>query len=157
MVDCFTKWVTARPIAQNDVKSVAQKFFAEWITDHGIPYRIHTNRGTQFESYLLRELCHLLKIDRSRTTSYHPEGNEHVERSNGILKSLRRMQLERFEQNQWDAALPGCLFAYRAVIHTSTGQTPAFLTYGREMWLAADIINEPPQGPQSNGLSNNSD
>ena len=149
MVDYFTKWATARPIAQADAKSVAQEFLAGWIADHGVPYRVHTDRGAQFEEYLLRELCHLLKIDRSRTTAYHPEGNGQVERTNRTLKSLLRMQLGRFEQNQWDAAIPTCLLAYRAAIHTSTGQTPAFMTYGREFRLPADIINEPLNWPSN--------
>ena len=59
------------------------------------------------------------------------------------------MQLGRFEQNQWDAAIPTCLLAYRAAIHTSTGQTPAFMTCGREFRLPADIINEPPNWPSN--------
>ncbi|VUZ49359.1 unnamed protein product [Hymenolepis diminuta] len=151
MVDYFTKWATARPIVQADAKSVAQEMWGGWIADHGVPYRIHTDRGTQFESYLLRELCHLLKIDRSRTTSYHPESNGQVERTNRTLKSLLRLQLERFEQNQWDVALPTCLLAYRAAVHASTGHTPAFLTYGREIRLAADVINEPPHAPGAHG------
>ncbi|VDL58433.1 unnamed protein product [Hymenolepis diminuta] len=98
MVDYFTKWATVRPIAQADTKSVAQVFFAGWMADHSVPYRTHTNRGTQLEK-----------------------------RTNRILKSLPRLQLERFEQNQWDVVLPTCLLAYRAAVHASRGQTPAFL------------------------------
>ncbi|VUZ39430.1 unnamed protein product, partial [Hymenolepis diminuta] len=41
--------------------------------------------------------------------------------------------------------------AYRTAVHASTGQTPAFLTYGRELRLAADIINKPPHAPHALG------
>ncbi|VDL64212.1 unnamed protein product [Hymenolepis diminuta] len=121
MVNYFTKWATARPIVQADAKSVAQ------------------------------ELCHLLKIDRSRTTSYNPESNRQVESTSRTLKSLLRLQLERFEQNQWNVAPLTCLLAFRAAVHASTNQTPAFLTYGREIRLAADVINEPPHAPRAPG------
>ncbi|VDL58147.1 unnamed protein product, partial [Hymenolepis diminuta] len=90
------------------------------------------------------ESCHLLKIDRFRTISYHPEGNDQVERTNRTLESLLRLQLERFEQDQWDVTLPTCLLAYWTAVHTSTGQISALLTYGLELGLAADIINGTP-------------
>ena len=41
MVDYFTKWATARPIAQADAKSVAQEFLAGWIADHGVIPNTH--------------------------------------------------------------------------------------------------------------------
>ncbi|VUZ56485.1 unnamed protein product [Hymenolepis diminuta] len=123
-------------------------------TDPGKTSKIHewplprnaeeVRRFLGLAGYYRRFVKGFADIAKPLTTAYHPEGNGQVERTNRTLKSLLRMQLECFEQDQWDLALPTCLLAYRAAVHASTGQTPAFLTYGRELRLAADITNEPP-------------
>ena len=59
IVDYFTKWATARPVAQADAKSVAQEFLVGWIADHLFPYRVHTDKGghnlkdTFYKSYAI--------------------------------------------------------------------------------------------------------
>ena len=44
----------------------------------------------------------------------------------------------------WDLNLGLPLMAYRSAVQTSTGFTPQFLMYGREMRLPIDIIYRPP-------------
>ncbi|VDD78593.1 unnamed protein product [Mesocestoides corti] len=145
MVDYFTKWANAVPIRKADALSVAKGFMAGWVADHGVPYQIHTDRGSQFESMLLLELCDLLGVHRSRTTAYHPQGNGQVERTNRTLKMLIRLQLDEYGLNQWDDALPACLLAYRSAVHSSTGLTPAVMTFGPELRLPSDIVAPPPR------------
>lgn len=145
MTDFFTKWANARPMKEIDAGTVAQEFIAGWVADHGVPYQIHTDRGTQFESSLLQELCKVLRIKKSRTTTYHPQGNGQVERTNRTLKQLLTLQLDSMEHDKWDTAIPACLLAYRAAEHASTGHTPAFLMYGRELRVPADVQYMPPR------------
>ncbi|OON15439.1 hypothetical protein X801_08758, partial [Opisthorchis viverrini] len=75
MVDHFTKWCEAIPIPKLDAWTVAKTLFPEWIARWGVPYRIHTDQGSNFESLLFKELCHILNIKKTRTTVYHLEGN----------------------------------------------------------------------------------
>ena len=49
------------------------------------------------------------------------------------------------EHDKWDLAIPACLLAYRAAEHASTGYTPAFLVYGRELRVPADVLFAPPR------------
>jgi hypothetical protein len=46
------------------------------------------------------------------------------------------------ETSDWDTRLSEILLGYRASSHTSTGYSPALLTYGRELLLPAQLIAE---------------
>ncbi|KER24264.1 hypothetical protein T265_08056 [Opisthorchis viverrini] len=63
-----------------------------------------------------------------------------VERTNLPLKGLLKVFINHETFEQWDVALPPCLLAYRATIQVPIGQTPSFMTTGREMRLRSDTI-----------------
>ena len=76
----FTRWRDAIP-AQNDSAETIAEILEERIFCYfGIPERLHTDQGAQFESKLMAELCALWGISKSRTTPYHPQSNGVVER-----------------------------------------------------------------------------
>ena len=52
-----------------------------------------------------------------------------VERFNRTLKAILRKHAARFG-NQWDRYLPGILWTYRNIPHSSTGEKPSFLLFG---------------------------
>lgn len=138
LVDYFTKWCEAVPLAQIDATTVANAIVNEWICNWGAPNQLHSDRGSNFESSLILELCRALGIDKTRTTAYHPQGNGQVERTNRSLKALLKSFIDR-NVSDWDAVLPKCLLAYRSSVHSSTGQTPYFLWTGREARLPSDL------------------
>ena len=139
MVDYFTKWCEAAPLKRTDAHTVARVIFDTWISRWGAPIQLHSDRGSNFESLIVSEMCSILKIRKTRTTPYHPEGNGLVERTNRSLRSLLRAFVDRFHTDDWDLALPHCLLAYRGSVHASTGQTPHFLMTGRELRLPIDL------------------
>ena len=71
--DYFTKWVEAFPLPDQEARTVANKFVKEFVCRYGTPRKLFTDQGTNFQSQLLREVCELLDIDKSRTTPYHPQ------------------------------------------------------------------------------------
>ena len=138
LVDYFTKWCEAIPLAEIDATTVANAVLYHWICRWGAPGQLHSDRGSNFESSLMHQICDTLKIDKTRTTSYHPQGNGLVERTNRSIKTMLRIVTQK-NALSWDVSLPHCLLAYRSTVHKSTGQTPHFMWTGREVRLPSDL------------------
>ncbi|BHF67614.1 hypothetical protein SprV_0301064100 [Sparganum proliferum] len=149
MVDCFTKMAEAVPLPDASAPTVARAIFNGWICRWGAPDQLHSDRGSSFESSVVHELCKVLKIKKTRTTAYHPQGNGQVERTNRTLINLLRAFVDRNSASTWDEALPACMLAYRSTVNATTQHTPFFLTCGREMQLPEDL-HLPPIHPVEN-------
>ena len=70
--DYFTKWTEAFPMKNMEASTIAQILMNEFITRYGVPEILHTDQGRNFESSLIKELCHTLGINKTRTSPYHP-------------------------------------------------------------------------------------
>ncbi|BHF79359.1 hypothetical protein SprV_0702247900 [Sparganum proliferum] len=149
MVDCFTKMAEAVPLPDASAPTVARAIFNGWICRWGAPDQLHSDRGSSFESSVVHELCKVLKIKKTRTTAYHPQGNGQVERTNRTLINLLRAFVDRNSASTWDEALPACMLAYRSTVNATTQHTPFFLTCGREMQIPEDL-HLPPIHPVEN-------
>ena len=132
MIDSLTVWGEAVPVNDQTPQTVSQTFFDVWISRFGVPYRVHSDLGAEFESALFARLCELLKIRHSRTTAYRPQANGKIERFNRTLVGMLKRAVEE-HPDTWEETLPQVLMAYRSTIHSSTGYTPYRLAFGREM------------------------
>lgn len=79
-IDRFTRWPEAIPISDSKAETVAKAFFFHWIARFGVPEKLTSDQGKQFESELFSELNKLLGIQKIHTTTYHPEANGILER-----------------------------------------------------------------------------
>ena len=147
IVDYFTRWAEAVPLSAITAEAVALAFVHGWVSRFGAPRRLHSDQGSQFEARLFQSLCTILGIRKSRTTSYHPEGNGLVERLNRTLIHHLKAFVGPTDVH-WDIHLPLVLLAYRAAVHSSTGFTPSRLLYGAELRLPADLVFPPPDPPE---------
>jgi transposase InsO family protein len=57
---------------------------------HGIPRRIISDRGPQFASKFMKELCNALGIERNLSTAYHPQMDRQTERINQEIETYLR-------------------------------------------------------------------
>nr|CAB3263343.1 uncharacterized protein LOC108950853 [Phallusia mammillata] len=141
--DLFTKYVRALPMRHQSAHETAGILFHRWLTVHGVPEIIHSDRGGNFESELFAELVRLMGCTKSRTTAYHPVGNGGVERNNRTIISMLRNYVQR-DPKRWDEALSAVVASYNASRHESTGLSPHFLLTGHQLRLPADLISSRP-------------
>ena len=89
--DYFTEWIECFPMANMEASTVAKIVVEEVVAKFGIPNKIHSDQGRQFESFLFKEMYKILQIEKTRTTAYHPQSDGMVERFNRTLASMISM------------------------------------------------------------------
>nr|XP_006823845.1 PREDICTED: gypsy retrotransposon integrase-like protein 1-like [Saccoglossus kowalevskii] len=57
MTDMFTKFTQAIPTKDQKAITVARVLVRDWFTRFGVPQRIHSDQGRNFESKMIQELC----------------------------------------------------------------------------------------------------
>jgi transposase InsO family protein len=139
VVDHFSKWAEGFPIRNHHADTVARQLVTHVFSRFGAPRQLLSDRGPEFESKLLAELCRMMRIDKLRTTSFKASTNGAVERFHSTLNSMLAKMVEE-KQRDWDECLPLVLAAYRASKHESTGYSPNFLLFGRENRAPADLV-----------------
>ena len=111
----------------------------EFIARFGCPVEIHTDQGRNFEGILFNEMCNLLGINKTRTTSFRPSANGQVERLNySIAQIIRCFVGEKSEV--WDEYVGLAASAIRATVHRSTGFIPNMLMLGREVRCPINLM-----------------
>ena len=142
--DVFSKWTECFCINNLEASTVAEVLVDKYISRWGCPLICHTDQGKTFESKLFTEICKLLGIEKTRSSTFHPQGNGFIERQNAtIIKMLS--QYVSSNQKDWDVHLDLVMLAYRSSVHSSTGYTPSILHIGRELRLPTDLVFGSPQ------------
>ena len=119
-------------MAVPDIKArtVAWAFLTEVICRHGTPSYLHSDRGTNYLSHIVKETCKLLQITKTQTSSYHPQCNGQSERMMSVILASLAKRLDA-QHDTWDRHLPFVQFVHNnSPCLDSTGYSPAFLTYG---------------------------
>jgi transposase InsO family protein len=138
ITDHFTRYAIAIPTKGQTAKTTADKLFTHFICHYGFPARLHSDQGRQFESKIIQELCKLAGVSKSRTTSYHPQGNGMTERFNHTLLNMLGT-LRQDQKAKWhDYVLP-VTHAYNCTRHSATTYSPYELMFGRQPLLAVDV------------------
>ena len=139
MTDCFTKFVVTVPLVKTEAQDVAEAIVTGSILHFGVPDCLHTDQGTNFGSRVIQEMCQLLKIDKTRTSPYHPQGNGQVERHNRVIADMVSKYCSDNPQ-VWDEVLPYLNFVYNTTVHRTTRATPFALVYGQECQYPIDLF-----------------
>ena len=69
-------------------KCRAWNLWGKFIVRYGLPEKILTDQGHNFESDLLWELCELAQVKKIRTLGYHPQTNGQCEHFNATLINM---------------------------------------------------------------------
>uniref|UniRef100_A0A3B3HGE9 Gypsy retrotransposon integrase-like protein 1 n=1 Tax=Oryzias latipes TaxID=8090 RepID=A0A3B3HGE9_ORYLA len=137
MTDHFTKYAVAVPTPNQKARTVAKCLWENFFVHYGIPAKLHSDQGTDFESKTIRELCGLAGIQKIRTTPYHPRGNP-VERFNRTLLDMLGTLSEQ-EKKHWKDYAKTLVHAYNCTKNDVTGFSPYELMFGRQPRLPIDL------------------
>ena len=102
------------PYSRSEEQTVASLLVKEVACRFGAPVLIQYDQGRNSYSALFTEMCQLLGMKKTRTTAYHPQSDDMVERLNPTLED----QLAKFvdyHQKDWDKhihfSLNGIMFS----------------------------------------------
>ncbi|GFU88404.1 hypothetical protein TNCV_3353441 [Trichonephila clavipes] len=138
--DCATKWVELFALSQDSARQCATTLIEEVFMRHGIPRRIISDNGTQFVSAVLQQICFTLNISQNFIPVYSPQSNP-VERKNRDLKP-RLAILVGDDHSSLYSKLPVIRFAMNTTVCDTTGHTPAYLLFGRELRTVDDVVQD---------------
>ena len=111
----FTKWYEAVPLPDQTAATTANALGDQWISRFGCPHSLHSDQGQNSESKIFEQLIQLLEMDKTRTTSFHPQSNAVIERMNKRLQKMLAKCINE-EQSNWSHQLPYVMTAYRSPV-----------------------------------------
>ena len=133
--DSFSKCCEAYPLYSMEAKEVAWKLYNEWICRYGCMNTILTDRGSNFMSALMKELCSIFRINKISTSSYHAATNSAAEKMNSVILQKLRIYCNK-KQTDWPQLLPSIMMRYRmSPVIDSTQYPPYYILFGQECRL----------------------
>ena len=90
-VDRLTKMVIFAPCHDTtNAEGLAQMFIEHVFRRFGLPEEFVSDRDSRFRSHFMTEVCRLVGIKQSMSTSHHPQTDGQTERTNRTLGEMLR-------------------------------------------------------------------
>ena len=147
--DYFTQWVEAYAIPNQEATTVAVKLIDNMFCRCPLPEQLHSDMGAQFESKVIQAISKLLGINKTHTTSYHPQSDSLVERLNWTILSMLATTLDNHVE-EWEDYLSKVCFTYNTSRHASAGFSPFYLMFGCKARIPLDIAVGTPTSEVTN-------
>lgn len=140
MIDRYSRWPEATPVADITAEIVANAFVASWVSRYGVPAVITTDQGTQFEAELFKTLTNLLGCTRTRTSPYHPSSNGILERWHRTLKTALACHLQG--GNNWVPLLPMVILGLQTAYKPDIKCSAAELLFGTALKIPGEFFED---------------
>src|SRR5699024_2376721 len=136
MIERSTRCAEAALVPDKTADTAVRTFLHCWVSRFGVPEVIISDNDKAFAGTLARGLYLTLGIKGCTTIVRHPQGNSPVESFHRLLRSeiLNLKSNTRLRPQEY---LDTILLAYRSSYHTGIRETPAFLTYGKDISFPA--------------------
>ena len=137
--DHFSKYIVAYVVKDQTACTAAETLRNGYFRLFGVPAYLVSDQGKAFMGHIMTHLCDLYGVQKLRTSPYHAQTNDQVERMN---QTIIRMigKLEEDKKACWFEHLPELLLAYNATCSAVTGYSPYYLLFGRRSRIPVDYL-----------------
>lgn len=149
VVDSFSKFTVLLPCKNQTAQTTVNLLTKHVFSHFGFPKFVLSDRGQQFRSHIMAEMCTAYGIRHIYTSSYYPQANP-AERVHKNLKIALRIY-HNMDHATWDRSIHWFELAYNTSQHGSTGFSPAKLFLGREIkhpldlaWNLSELVPDDP-------------
>ena len=125
----FTKHILAYVTPDQTAKTTTKFLYQDYISIFGAPARLLSDRGANFMSSVIDEMCKILGMKKLQTTPYHPQTNGLMERSHQMIMRMIR-KLGEDKKADWLSHLAEIVHTYNATCSAVTGYSPHYLMFG---------------------------
>ena len=136
--DHFMKHVLAYVTPNQTAKTIAKYLYQGYNLIFGALIRLLSDRGANFMSSVIDEICKILRMEKLQTMPYHPQTNGLMER---LHQTIMRMigKLGKDKKANWPGHLAEIVHAYNATHSTMTGYSAHYLMLRRRPRLPVDL------------------
>ncbi|HSN23792.1 MAG TPA: RNase H-like domain-containing protein [Methylomicrobium sp.] len=127
--DVFSKFLYLQPLRDKSAESVAAALVKIFLRS-GFYSIIRTDCGAEWVNSLHEELYRITGAQHYKSVPYCPWENP-VERTHRSMNQIIAKCID--QHKKWSSQLDFVAAAFNATVHKSTGFTPNFLQYGREL------------------------
>ena len=131
VVDYFTKWAEAKPLATITKQKVQNFVWRFIICRFRVPRSLVYDNWKHFDNPKFRDFCTKLGIKNYYSSPAHPQSNGQAEVTIRTLKATLKRKLEDLK-GKWVEYLPKVSWAYKTTHKSATQETPFSLAFGTE-------------------------
>ena len=138
-LDHYTRWLECKAIPDQTSVTVAKAIFSLIVSRWGVPSQLHSDRGSNFISEIIHTFYDVMKIRKTQTLPYRPQGNGKLEISNKFIVNAIKSRTSS-DQRDWDEQIDYALLAYRSSVHQFLADTPFYCALGYDPPLPTDLL-----------------
>ena len=132
VTDYFSKFSLIQVMRQATTAAVIKFLENNVFLLFGVPNVLISDNGPQFISRAFKQFLERYNVNHWNLAAYRPNPNP-TERVNRVIVSAIRSSLENKTQKDWDQGIQFIASAIRNTVHDSTGYTPYFVNFGRNI------------------------
>jgi hypothetical protein len=145
VIDHFTKYVWVFALPDVTANTIARVLWNNIFAVFGTPEEVLTDGASSLLAKEMKELYALFQVEQLQSTAYYPKGNSVVERSNQTINKILSKAVHDLNWKvDWDEVVSTAGYAYNQAVHRSTGFSPFFLMFGRDVRSPIDLLLREP-------------
>ena len=138
VTDHFTRYTQAYVTRTQTAQTTAKTLWDKFIVHYGLPEKILSDQGQNFESQLVAVLCELMGTQKIWNSPYHLQTNGQCERFNYTLIAMLGM-LPPKRKSEWKNHIGMLVHTYNCTHNSATGFSPYYFRYRRQPHLSIDV------------------